>query len=218
MVMPARRYTDEQKEVFYETYDRGVSVRKAAATAGVSPDKGYRWVGEAGLSAKRRTPRQYSQAEKDTFFERLAEVADVSAVARELGFVRITCYKRAHQRGIFTSKFADDKRQEFLRLRGEGKTRKQAATLVGADPHSALDWDKGIRSFYGGRVYPDGRVALYNKGEVVAKVVSARVRYIQGDRIDLVRVERVIDPRFVSLAERERIRDLNRKGFLAASF
>jgi len=40
MVMPARSYTDKQKEVFYETYDRGVSVRKAAAAAGVSPDRG----------------------------------------------------------------------------------------------------------------------------------------------------------------------------------
>jgi len=38
------------------------------------------------------------------------------------------------------------------------------------------------------------------------------VRCIQGDRIDLVRVERVIDPRFVSLAERERIRDLRKSG------
>jgi len=110
MAMPARRYTDEQKEVIYETYDRGVSVRKAAAIAGVSADWGYRWVGQAGLSAKRRTPRQYSQSEKETFFERLAEVGDVSAVARELGFVRITCYKWAHRRGIFTSKFADAKR------------------------------------------------------------------------------------------------------------
>jgi IS30 family transposase len=169
-------------------------------------------VGQAGLSAKRRTPRQYSQSEKETFFERLAEVDDVSAVARELGFVRITCYKWAHRRGIFTSKFADNRRQEFLRLRGEGKLRKQAAALVGADPHSASDWDRGIRSFYGGRVYPDGRVALYNTGEVRAKVVSRRVRYIQGDRIDLVRVERVIDPCFVSLAERERIRDLRESG------
>ncbi len=210
--MPARSYTDKQKEVFYETYDRGVSVRKAAAAAGVSPDRGYRWVSEAGLSARRFTPRQYSQEEKDTFFERLADVGDVSAVARELGFVRVTCYKWAHQRGIFTSKYADDKRQEFLRLRGEGKTRKQAATLVGADPHSALDWDKGIRSFYGGRIYPDGRIALYSPSEVVAKVVSPRVRYIQGERIDLVRVERVIHARFVSLAERERIRDLRKSG------
>jgi len=146
--MPARRYTDEQKEVIYETYDRGVSVRKAAAIAGVSADWGYRWVGQAGLSAKRRTPRQYSQSEKETFFERLAEVGDVSAVARELGFVRITCYKWAHLCGVFTSKFADDKRQEFLRFRGEGKSCKQAVALVGADPHSASDWDRGIRSFY----------------------------------------------------------------------
>jgi len=56
MAMPARRCTDEQKEVFYETYDRGVSVRKAAAAAGVSADWGYRWVGQAGLSASRRQP------------------------------------------------------------------------------------------------------------------------------------------------------------------
>ena len=63
--MSARRYVDEQKEIFYETYDRGVLVRKAVAAAGGTPNWGYRWVGEAGLSAKRRTSRQYSQTEKD---------------------------------------------------------------------------------------------------------------------------------------------------------
>jgi IS30 family transposase len=130
----------------------------AAAAAGVHPDGGYRWAKRAGIGGSRRAPREYSQEDKDRFFRLLAERGNVSAIARELGFVRVTCYKCAHQAGIFTGKGADAKRQESARLRASGLTRAKAAERVGVDRRSAADWDKGIRVFYGGRVYPDGRI------------------------------------------------------------
>lgn len=67
---------------------------------GYPPDVGYRWVKKAGLSAQRATPRIYTDAEKAEFFRLLVEQGNVSAVARQLGFVRVTCYKWAHQAGI----------------------------------------------------------------------------------------------------------------------
>lgn len=66
--------------------------------------------------------------------------------------------------------------------------------------------------FYGGRVYPDGRVVKYSSRQILAGVKAPRTTYIQGERVDLDRVERVIDPRYLSLLERERLRDLHRDG------
>jgi IS30 family transposase len=47
----------------------------------------------------------------------------VSRVARELGFVRITCYKWAHQAGIFTGTDTRAKRAQFQHLRTNGVSR-----------------------------------------------------------------------------------------------
>ena len=77
----------------------------------------------------------------------------MSAVARELGINRVTCYVWAHKAGIFPSEYADARRQEFLRLRREAISRREAAARLGVEAHQALDWDKGIRVFSKGRVY-----------------------------------------------------------------
>ena len=81
-----------------------------------------------------------------TTLRRLADNPNVSAVARELGFTRITCYSWAYKAGIRTSEArkVNPRRAEFLRLRAEGLTRAQARARVGADARSATDWDKGI--------------------------------------------------------------------------
>ena len=109
-------------------------------------------------------------------------------------------------------KSADAKRQEFARLRAAGLTRAEAAEQVGVDRRSAADWDKGIRVFYGGRVYPDGRIVHYRPEQRLAAVTSPRASYVQGEPVDLGRVERVIHSRYLSLLERERLYDLHRAG------
>src|ERR1017187_9467128 len=125
--------------------DRGSTIRAAAIGVGVSPDVGYRWMRKAGLSALRRRPRVYTAEEKAEFFRLLTERGNVSAVARELGFVRVTCYKWAHQAGMFTGYTVDAKRDQFRQLRSEGLTRTLAAAEAGIDSRTALDWDRGIR-------------------------------------------------------------------------
>jgi transposase, IS30 family len=106
----------------------------------------------------------------------------------------------------------DLRRERFLKLRREGKSRAEAASAVRADKRSAADWDKGIRVFCGGREYPDGRVVRYGQGKIPSGVTSPRVASVHGEQVDLERVERVIDGRYLSLRERERLRDLQRAG------
>lgn len=66
---------------------------------------------------------------------------NVSAVAKEMGIPRVTCYPWAHKAGIFTSEArkTNPRREEFLRLRADGLTRAEARKQVGADRRSATD-------------------------------------------------------------------------------
>ncbi len=210
--MAARKYTEGQRLEFMALIDRGGSVRAACAVVGVHPDAGYAWMKKAGLSTPRSTQRRYTPAQKAEFLRRLGEVGNVSAVARELGINRVTAYVWAHKAGIFTAEYADARRQEFLRLRRQGVSRRAAARALGVEAHQASDWDKGIRVFSKGRVYPDGRVVLYRPEEVLANVRNPRTAWVQGERVPLARVEQVIHARYLSLLERERLKDLVAEG------
>lgn len=211
--MSGPKYTKAQKDTFFELLDRGGTVRAVAAAVGVHPGAAYTWLRKSGLAMRRASPRVYSERDKAEFFRRLAEVGNVSAVARELGFTRITCYKWANQAGIFASEArrVNPRREEFLRLRAEGLTRSEAAERVRADKRSAADWDKGITIIHRGRVYPDGRVVRY-RDPILTDVKSARTATTIGGKVDLDRVEKVIHRRYLSLLERERLRDLQRAG------
>lgn len=160
---------------------------------------------------RRKAPRVYTAEEKAEFFRLLEERKNVSAVARELGFTRVTCYKWAHKAGIFTSEArrVNPRREKFLQLRAEGLSRSEAAAEVNADTRSAADWDKGITIIHRGRVYPDGRVVRYPESKM-GDVPTMKTAV--GGTVRLDRVEQVIHPRYLSLVEREQIRDLARAG------
>jgi len=89
---PGPKYTQAQKEMFFSLIDRGGTVRAAARAAGVYEAAAYTWLGQAGLSMQRATPRKYTEQDKAEFFRRLWSNPNVSAVARELAFTRVTCY------------------------------------------------------------------------------------------------------------------------------
>ena len=210
--MAEQKYSYEQKQAVLAAVDRGSTVRTAAIAVGVSPHAGYRWVKQAGLSTSRSSPRKYSNEEKARFLARLAEVRNVSKVSHELGINRVTGYAWAHRAGIFTSDDANERKAKFLRLRAAGVPRADAAHQLGIEQHQAMDWDRGIRSFAKGRIYPDGRVVLYNQDEILANVRRPRTTWAQGEHIRLDRVEQVIDARYLSLREREHIKDLASQG------
>ena len=214
--MPGPKYSQQQKEMFFDLIDKGGTVRAAAKTAGVHEGAAYTWLRQAGLSMQRATPRKYTEQDKAEFFRRLTLNPNVSAVARELGFTRVTCYAWAYKAGIRTSeaRMVNPRREEFLRLRATGLTRAEARACVGADNRSVTDWDKGITIINRGRVYPDGRVVRYPLpvGLTLSGVTASRSARAIGGRVDLNRVEKVIDVRYLSLLEREQLQDLHRSG------
>lgn len=141
-------YSQEQRERFFEILDRGGTVRAAAGSAGVSEHAAYRWVSAAGLSMLRAAPASTPLRKKADFFGRLALNPNVSAVAQEMGFPRVTCYAWAHKAGIFTSEArrTNPRREEFLRLRAEGLSRSEARRRVDAlSPVPRPPWTRGGR-------------------------------------------------------------------------
>jgi len=206
------QYKAKERDEFFRRLDRGGTIRAVAAELGLSVDACYRWRREAGVSTRRAKNRAYTAQDKAEFFRRLAVSGNVSKVANELGFVRVTCYKWAHQAGIFTGKDTRALRAQFTSLRGDGVSRAEAARRVGVDKRSAQDWDKGITQVAGGRRYPDGRVIRYRQAAILASVKNPRDTYQRGVPVDLARLETVVDPRYLSLIERERIHDLRSRG------
>lgn len=206
------QYMAKEREMFFRRLDRGGTIRAVAAELGLSVDSCYRWRREASVSTPRTKSRSYTDEDKAEFFRRLALTGNVSQVAKELGFVRITCYKWAHQAGIFTGKDVRARRARFLRLRADGVSRAEAAKQVGVDKRSAQDWDKGIRQITGGRLHPDGRIIRYGQASILANVKNPRDVYSRGAPVDLACLETRIDSRFLSLIEREQIHDLQSRG------
>ncbi|PVE14822.1 IS30 family transposase, partial [Arthrobacter sp. Bz4] len=202
----------KEREEFFHRLDRGGTIRAVAAELGLSVDSCYRWRSEAQLSTPRVKNRSYTAEDKAEFFRRLKISGNVSRVAKELGFVRVTCYKWAHRAGIFTGTDTRAQRARFLDLRAAGVSRAAAASQVQVDKRTAADWDKGITQITGGRRYPDGRVVRYAQAAILANVKSPRTTYTRGTPVDLVRLETVVDARYLSLVEREQIHDLRRSG------
>ena len=170
------QYKAKERDEFFRRLDRGGTIRAVAAELGLSVESCYRSRGrnEAGVSTPRVKSRVYTTEDKAEFFRLLALTGNVSKVAKELGFVRVTCYKWAHQAGIFTGKDTRAQRAQFERLRADGVSRADAARQVGVDKRSAQDWDKGIKPIPGGRVYPDGRVVRYRQAAILANVKNPR--------------------------------------------
>ncbi len=140
---------------------------------------------------------------REEFLARFDVVGSATTVARELGVNRHTAAgwvrqagKRSHGPG---GRGRHPGRDEFERLRGEGVRRAEAARVVGVNIRTARDWDHGVHKTGNSRVHPDGRRVDYTTG-MITMVLS------------MAKVEKVLDRRFVSLAERETITDLRREG------
>ncbi|PFG42398.1 IS30 family transposase [Isoptericola jiangsuensis] len=96
------------------------------------------------------------------------------------------------------------RRVEYEQLRRTGMSRRRAAQQVGVNVRTALDWDAGVRKARGARIYPDGRRVDYTTGVTTHVEVAITP--------SLAALEAELDPRFLTLAEREQIADLRREG------
>ena len=144
--------------------------------------------------------RIYREVEKTGFLEAFERLGKVSLAAREVGLHPASCYKWLADAGIDAKKHSRARRAEYFRLRESGVTRADAARQTGLNLRTAIDWDQGIEHANNRRVYPDGRIIDYNKE--VAPLSETRQRLL------LPLVERQLDPRYLSLPDREKIRDL----------
>ena len=151
---------------------------------------------------ERPRKRVYREAETLAFlaaYDRLDNVADA---AHEAGVTTMAGYRWLVAANINPRRREVERRAEFDRLRTMGVTRTAAASRVGVHIRTAIDWDHGIRKAGGYRIRPDGRVMGYNYA----------VPPLHQRRAHLAKVEQQLDPRYLSLAERERLRDLSATG------
>ncbi len=211
-----RRYQEADKIRFFEVLDSSGSVRAAAAELGFSLSKCYQWVRSmhpgprsvARVSGS-RPKTQYTQAQKDRFFSAFDTLGSVSAAARETGININTGFQWAYKAGIKPKQRARERRAEFELLRAAGRTQREAAVAVGIHLRTAQDWDTGVRRSGNKRVYLDGRIIDYKQGVTTFISPAAAAPALSPG---LAQLQKPISTRYLSLPEREQIRDLRREG------
>jgi hypothetical protein len=144
---------------------------------------------------------------RERFLTRLDVVGNVTVVARELGVNRKTAFGWARKAGRSSERLPrrHPGQDEYERLRVTGVARRAAARQVGVNERTAKDWDWGVKESRSSRTYADGRRVDYTAGTVTMCGVTTAP-------VGLTALEKQLDPRFLTLAERERIRDLRVTG------
>jgi transposase, IS30 family len=200
-----RKYTQEQKDRFFAVFDRVGSVAVAAEELGFNQMTCYQWTQKAGIGAGRE---KHTQEKKDLFFTVLQRAGSVTAAASELGLNRNTCYRWIQKAGRARKRSDRPQREDFRRLRDAGMSRREAAAALGIHRTTAEEWDVGIRKTRNGRIYPGGRTVDYTRE--VSTTTTPGVRGISLAGLDAL--DKTLDGRFLSLQDRERIRDLRSSG------
>ena len=196
-------------------------MKEAAEAIGISLPTAYRlarscgWeapnAAESGASRQRgKSKTKYTQEQKNTFFKSFDRLQNVSAAAREAGFPIYTCYQWVNKAGLNTSPPRGQKREEFLRLRAAGKSRKEAAGIVGVHGRTAEDWDHGVRRSGNVRIYPDGRRVDYKRG--VTTTVDPSGALSSAPAPTMAALDQAICSRYLSLQECEQIYALHQTG------
>lgn len=170
----------------------------------------------ASLTGKPRTCRRYAQELRDEFFVVFDRLKSTRAAARELGLNPDTCAGWVRKAGLKGSGKPGARphrgRDEYFRLRKSGASRREAAAAAGVHPRTAAEWDLGVRKSGRRRIYADGRMVDYKSG-VTTMISPARTTGTAlAPPASVPALEKLIDPRFLSVQEREMIRDLQAAG------
>ncbi|MFC5260425.1 IS30 family transposase [Streptomyces cinereospinus] len=89
-------------------------------------------------------------------------------------------------------------------------SRREAARRTGVNERTAKDWDNGVRKSRNGRAYPDGRRVNYTTGTVTMSGVIMTAHQVR--QVSLKALEKKLHARFLTVSERERIRDMRAAG------
>ena len=127
-----------------------------------------------------------------------------------LGLNRNTCYQWVRKAGLAKNRVEGPTREGFRRLRDQGLSRREAAHELGIHETTAKEWDSGVRRTKNGRIYLDGRRIDYTSGVITLTPPTGIPGPVVVPR--LAALEKPLNPRFLSLQDRERIADLRSKG------
>lgn len=143
---------------------------------------------------------------KQRFLDRLDAVGSVALAAADVGLNRNTAYGWARKAGrkSVAAPRRHPRREEYEQLRAAGTSRRDAVRAVGINERTARDWERGVRKTRNTRTYPDGRRVDYAAGTTTMVDMDTTVQQTV--------VEKPLHPRYLSLAEREKIRDLRAEG------
>jgi IS30 family transposase len=194
-------------------------VSAAAAELGFNQMTCYQWVHQSRLP--QRAPRnreagqrKYTPAQKAEFFIVFDRIKSTRRAARELGLNPDTCagwVRKAGLKGLGKPGAGPHPgRDEYFRLRKTGVSRRKAAAAVGIHLRTAEEWDQGIRKSSGRRIYPDGRVVDYKRGVTIMNPPGGTAAGTAP--VPLSVLEKPIDRRYLSVHERELVRDLQAAG------
>lgn len=143
---------------------------------------------------------------KARFLALMDEIGSVTAVARELGVNRNTAFGWARQAGLSSQRLGHHRKADYLQLREQGITQREAASRVGVNIRTGRDWDRGARRSRNSRFYPDGRRVNYATGETTMESMTSPPSPVS------LSIPEQVGSRLLSLIEREKITDLNREG------
>jgi IS30 family transposase len=170
----------------------------------------------SSLRGEPRTSRKYTPEQKDQFFVVFDRLKSTREAARELGLNPATCAGWVRKAGLKSHGKPGARphrgRDEYFRLRKTGMSRRKAAMAAGVHLRTAEEWDYGIRKSNGRRIYPDGRMADYKRGVTTLTSPAHTTGTALAPSTSVSALEKLLDPRFLSVQERELIRDLKAAG------
>lgn len=167
------------------------------------------------MSYQEQTPpksRKYTPDDKAKFFAEFDRVGSTTAAAKTLGFNADTCAQWVYKAGLTSRRLGNPRHEEYMRLRKNGATRGDAASTVGIHPRTAKDWDRGVKKAHNGRIYPDGRVVDYTRGVSITTTPTGETTSTAYRPVAIAKLEKPISARYLSLREREIIRDMSAAG------
>jgi transposase, IS30 family len=144
---------------------------------------------------------------KARFLEVLDRAGKISVAADELGIGHALGRSWAREAGFepVRGRRRHPRRGEYERLRAQGVPQRPAAEQAGVNQRTARDWDRGVKKSSNARTYPDGLRADYAAG-------TATMGGVTSPAPGLAALDKQLHPRFLTLSEREQIRDLHAAG------
>jgi len=176
--------------------DGGVPVPRAAAEVGISKDRAYELLRDAGRGRGPKT--RITEEHRRVVVAEYERTGSINRAAIRSGLSHNAARGILVTAGVVPAAPAvvgkPDAKRRFLELIEQGWTARRAAREVGVHRRTGQDWARGIRKNRNKRFYPDGVVADYDTGTRYIKPMTPSV-------------DAVISDRYLSLDERLAVAD-----------